>query len=299
MLLVGSKALEKHISIGRKSKDWDYIATHDEIGKWMLFNCDNIKNINKTEHCVTVRMHDKSMFEFLLASPRSALSDYMELDKKKGFASVETLYSMKLGHIHFAALGQIKFNKHIADITILGALCKKTDVLHELTKKHTANTAARIGIQKNISLDKSPEQFFGQSDEKVKSWFVHDQIHEIVAHDEHPTYQSMQEDEHSVKCSKYLWDKFPLQKKINCVLEEAYVIALERKIIPMLFGSAPMIDSESAFDWAMYRICTNLCSGWFRKFAVDYYAEIRAYHSTEYAAEFFAAVDKGEIKTIR
>jgi len=57
--------------------------------------------------------------------------------------------------------------------------------------------------------------------------------------------------------------------------EEATVIALERKIIPIIKGeSVEDVNLFNAYKWALMRICTNLTSGWFRDFAIDNYFEI-------------------------
>jgi len=296
MLLIGSRALEKFMPIGRTPKDYDYIATKEEALQFIADNYTTVRRIKESDDIISCIINT-TLYEFHLAKPGSAFEEYLKLNEGRDHANMDTLYSIKLGHIHFP-VGQNKFTKHIGDLVLLGALRQRNDLLEHLTKKHFKDTEERIGKLKTPSLMKSSNKFFQQSDGLVKSWFVHDDIHEVMAHKEKPMYTYMQPDPTLASCSKAMWLEFTTIEKIQCVLEEAYVIALERKIIPMIFGGTKLYDSETAFDWALWRICTNLCSGWFRRFAVDYYAEVLAYHDVDYASKFFGAIDEGKIKFI-
>ena len=92
--------------------------------------------------------------------------------------------------------------------------------------------------------------------------------------------------------------KFSYEEKCKCVLEETMVIALERKILPMIYGKGKYISSDEALGWALMRVCTTLCSGWFREFAVNNYFDIWKYRDQKYVETFLTKVDKGEIKRI-
>lgn len=296
MLLIGSRAMEKFAPVGRTPKDYDYIATYDEALNFITENSDTARRIKESDNMISCFINS-TLYEFHIAKPGSALEDYLAHNEGSEFADIDTLYSIKLGHIHFPVC-QKKFTKHINDLTMLGALCRRNDKLAHLTKKHYCDTEKRLGIIKTAPLTMRSTKFFDQSKDFVKRMFVHDDIHKVMAHRDKPMYTYMQPDPTLALCSKKLWSEFPTIEKIQCVLEEAYVIALERRIIPMIFIGKDYCDSETAFDWALWRICTNLCSGWFRRFAVDYYAEIMAYHNVDYASVFFDAVDKENIKFI-
>lgn len=58
--------------------------------------------------------------------------------------------------------------------------------------------------------------------------------------------------------------------KIQSVLEESYVISLERFIIQQ-----KETDLQKSFLLALHKVCTTLCSGWFRDFAIENYEEIK------------------------
>ena len=120
-----------------------------------------------------------------------------------------------------------------------------------------------------------------------------------MAHYEKPLYEKMQESLTNVKCEKYLWDKLTFDDKCKCVLEEAYSIALERKVIPGIFGGGIWINSDDALKWALMRICTNLCSGWFREFATNNYYEILNFSNPDYVKLFLKRYKDGYIKIIK
>src|SRR3954452_11351710 len=68
---------------------------------------------------------------------------------------------------------------------------------------------------------------------------------------------------------KSLFQKVDYQTQLNCVKEEAMVIALERYLIPMISK-----NHETSYHLALVRICTTLTKGWFRQFAIDNYPRL-------------------------
>ena len=299
MLLIGSRALAKFTTLRRVLSDYDYIATREEVDAFLLDNANGtsrIKGSAQVDYIVSCRFNNDK-YEFHIARPGSALWEYLKLNEGREYAGMATLYSIKLGHIHFSSI-ESNFCKHMGDITILGALLQRNDVLAHITKKHYNDTKNRAGIRRMTNLNKTQADFFDQSEGFVSRLFVHDEVHMIVAHGDQPMYTRMQPDKNLVTCSKKMWDEFSNIDKIYCVAEEAYVIALERKILPMVFKGHGFHSSQSAFEWALWRICTSLCSGWYRRFAVDFYEEVLGYHDREYASKFFQAIDEGRISLI-
>ena len=63
----------------------------------------------------------------------------------------------------------------------------------------------------------------------------------------------------------------------------------------MLFSKGKFYTSEEAFDWALMRICTNLCSGWFREFATNNYFIIKKLYNKNYVEKFLLAYENGNI----
>lgn len=302
MLIIGSKALVYNFpNMSREVKDIDLIAWKSDID--YLKNVLNPKSINLGKGIISfidvnkIGFYNTKNVEVLIADDSVALQSYLRYEESRGkignglhYASPETLLSLKKSHIHFP----IYFTKHISDYCFLMDQLK-SDLLSDITKIHYKEIENRIGKLKTPSLNKSTKEFFGQSDGFVKSYFIHDHIHEAMSHYEHPLYLNMQYDKTIAKCEKELWDKFKFEDKCKCVLEEAYVIALERKVLPSIFGGSKWVDHIDAFDWALMRICTTLCSGWFRQFATDNYFRIKEYFNGDYVLNFLQKYNDNKI----
>lgn len=304
MLVVGSKALKYNYPfLDKEPKDTDIIGSKEDAqylieklkpssikegdGIISLFDIKNKDNVFDTKNV-----------EVLLTNDSIAKSLYIENEKAKEgikYANPETLFSIKKSHIHFP----LKFKKHINDYCFLSEKLNNNDVLKDITKIAFSETETRLGKLKTPSLMKSTKSFFGQSTNYVKSYFIHDEMHEMVAHYNEPIYNRMLESKDSVRCLKSLWDTFSFEDKCKCVLEEAYVIALERKILPALFGGQPFLSSIESIEWALMRICTTLCSGWFRQFATDNYLKIHDMYNRNYVEDFLTKYKLGLIKKIQ
>jgi hypothetical protein len=304
MLVVGSKALNYHFpEFQREVKDIDIIGTTDDIN-YLIETLNPEKVLDN--HNITTLLNIQNPNEFfntknveILNSDNSiALTEYIKYENNSNlgglrYASPEVLLSLKKSHIHFP----IKFQKHIKDYNFLLDLLKE-DKLENITKINFKETELRFGKLKTPSLKKSTSKFFDQSEGYVKYFYIHDDIHQVMAHYDRPIYEDMQTTSESAWCQKELWDNFSFEKKAKCVLEEAYVIALERKIIPMLNGVSDVVSSKKALEWSLMRICTTLCSGWFRQFAADNYSRICEYINHQYVQKFLEAEQIGKIKKI-
>jgi hypothetical protein len=304
MLVVGSKALNYHFpEFQREVKDIDIIGTTDDIN-YLIETLNPEKVLDN--HNITTLLNIQNPNEFfntknveILNSDNSkALTEYIKYENNGNlgglrYASPEVLLSLKKSHIHFP----IKFQKHIKDYNFLLDILKE-DKLENITKINFKETELRFGKLKTPSLKKSTSKFFDQSDGYVKYFYIHDDIHQVMAHYDRPIYEDMQTTSESAWCQKKLWDNFSFEKKAKCVLEEAYVIALERKIIPMLNGVSDVVSSKKALEWSLMRICTTLCSGWFRQFASDNYSRICEYINHQYVQKFLEAEQIGKIKKI-
>lgn len=307
MLIVGSKALLYHYNLpNRNVKDIDIIGNKSNVE--YLINYLNPNKVIQGNGIITLsniqnkdELYNTNNIEVLLYDESEALSEYIKYEESIGkigeelfYASPEVLLSLKKSHIHFP----IFFKKHISDyVFLLNQLGE--DKLRTITKKNYKETEARLGKLKTPSLNKSVKEFFGQSDGYVKSYFIHDDIHQAVAHYNEPLYLRMQYDKSLAKCEKILWNEFTYEDKCKCVLEEAYVIALERKILPSIFGGHRWTTPKEALEWSLMRICTTLCSGWFREFATDNYDEIIKMSNVNYVEDFLNKYNNKEICRVK
>ena len=206
-------------------------------------------------------------------------------------APTSVLYSIKRSHRFYPHL----WAKHIKDYHLLKSWVGE-DVIPEITKLREAETKARYGALKTPSLKQTVSDFF--DDNVSNRHFIHDQIHQVMAHREKPMYAYYQPDPTVVKCDKNLFFALPYEDQLRGVLEEAYVIALERGIIPMLYQGDRYLTPDGCFNWAIMRICTTLTSGWFREFAVENYPAIIAAADKDYVKKFLTAVDDGRIERV-
>lgn len=251
-LVVGSYPLDI-----RFSRDIDVICYKKDIDI-EIKNDDYIVQFN----------HNNKKIECLLADNQESLQFALENYQKTTFG---LLWAIKKGHIVFP---HSKWKTHIQDLHILSKIVvpnvESRD--NELWKLHRKSTKSRLKIRTPRLKGVTKEDFF---DDYVTKHMDHDLIHEAMAHKPKPMYTYMQTNPNLVECDKNLWNTFTFQEKIWTVMEEAYVIASERFLIPYHFN--PSLSKQpkiECFRYALQRICTTLCSGWFREFAVENYFEI-------------------------
>jgi hypothetical protein len=248
-LLIGSRALE-YWSPDFKCKpnaDWDIISLHGIEDKtkrieWHDFN--------------TVGNYDIE---------RYASEQFIEIAGQRVYVvSPIGLTIIKRSHLW----RDLSFQKHITHYHKHLAKYRSmfTAFDERVLEKRIAYTMEAYP-QGHPSLKKSVEDFF---DDYVEKKYNHDYLHELVAYHDKPLYTQLQRNPSSAWCDKDLWDKLSSDDKIKCVAEEAQVIAIERFLVPSNWNYAP----RHAYLKALDKVCTTLCSGWFRDFAIDNYPEI-------------------------
>lgn len=211
-------------------------------------------------------------------------------------ANYNTCFILKAGHIWYE---NKKWRKHIEDYHYLKNYIqyyksnnKGSEIYYEnytiddMIKIQKQTTEQIQGKQKLPNLNMAKDKFF---DDNVKKYIDHDLLHIIFAHrdDRIPIYTLMQKENDEVLCSKKLWNKLTFDEKCQAVLEEAYVIASERHIIPQLVKNSKEYYARYAFMWALMRICTTLTSGFFRDFAINNYKHILTMYNSNYYTKLF------------
>lgn len=301
MLLIGSIALNK-IDYTRQVNDVDIVCFKKQIP--LLASLFNFKDqVRDEKHWKSFTTKDGRLVECLLADNSKSLKKILNILEAKGnsikYCSGIYLYVIKAAHIHFNTSVK-KWLKHIKDYLYLQkfydnlnnfpASQQEIKDLIKLQHKFMIEVKGEIKTPKLNNVNKT--SFFN---DKVVKFFEHDDIHQVMAHNKLPAYTLMQKDT-TVTCYKNLWEKMSYINKINCVLEEAYVIALERRIIPGVFGNSFVENPKDAVQWALMRISTTLCSGWFREFAINNMNYILNNINLNYVNIFFEAFEKEEIK---
>ena len=204
MLIIGSKALKYHFpQIKREVKDIDIIGYNDDLN--MLCEMLSPTEVKKCKYSIILKnIQNKTHFfdcnnvELILADESESLKMYLKYNRDHIYASKEVLFSLKKSHIHYP----IKFEKHIGDFNLLFNYFEGIDILSHITIIHEKETEIRLGKLKTPSLNKSVDQFFGQSKDYVTSFFVHDDIHKVMSHYDTPLYERMQIDDKLAKCDK-------------------------------------------------------------------------------------------------
>lgn len=203
-------------------------------------------------------------------------------------------FSIKLAHIYHP----INWEKHILQFSHLNRAMGGSDLVPGITKVRAAETEAHFGKLRTPSLMKAnKETFFLDNIEKIRV-FDHDEIHRVMAYEWNtPMFRKVQLDPSQVRCYRDMWEKMTYEDKCSCVLEEAFVIALERRMIPYIFIGKQYTNEREALKWTLMRICTTLCSGWFRKFARDNYHYIlsRGMSEQSYVQRFLEKFEAGDI----
>lgn len=269
MLLTGSRALDFYLNRNSENSDWDFIASEAELNKIELSFCghdaikvDNVEFLNR--ECL-----NNSKF---LGGVETL---YHTKEDKWWFnytiCTLEELYIQKRSHAH----RPLKFLKHIHELELIKKECKDIGswpVNLSLLQERTKLTKEKYG-DRVPSLNKTNEEFF---DDAVTKHYIHDDLHKVVAYYDKPIYETLKVDGSLAKCERTLWNMLHHEDRIKCVREEAYVIALERFIIPYLVKGEKPMPQYLAFYKALDKIATTLTSNWFRDFAIDNYFEIKS-----------------------
>lgn len=182
------------------------------------------------------------------------------------------LYTLKVSH----SFWNIHWEKTIFDIQFFQSKSLKIDeeLFHILYK----DCELRYG-SKQAYLNTSNDNFFKDG---VTRKYVHDSIHEAMAFYERPLYESIKTDSAKALTSNQLFLNLSYEDKINLCLEEIYVTALERFLIPSDFS----FNRYTAYSKACKLLITSMTKGWFAKFLVENYLDISKRKSYDYTLRF-------------
>lgn len=245
-ILIGSRALKYWVPEFRISEDADW----DVISDKPLWNCE----WHKPSVCNNADVWKYASLDSVELPDGSSAW----ICKPKGLALIKRSHLWRTVGFEKSIVHWHKYLKHFTqdlnsdDLLFLSNRIQKTK--EQFPQRHP-------------SLKQSVEDFF---DDYVEKKYNHDFLHELVAFHDKPLYTRMQRDPSSAWCEKDLWDNFSYDDKVRCVAEECFVISIERFLVPQDWAFNPKI----AYSRALNKVCTTLCSGWFRDFAIDNYPEV-------------------------
>lgn len=221
----------------------------------------------------------KELIEVVLSDPETIIKNNLLIP------SVDFLYMLKMSHRYLR--NSPFFLKTMDDIHYLRKLGAKINSRHQEFFK-ARKLATYDYAHPKLAVSKS--EFF--NGDGVHYIYDHDSIHEAVKHLDSPAYTYFKEPGSEVFCDKKLFFESPELTRYYAVLEEAYVLALERSQIPFR-GQA---DSEYSFKTALTKVASSITSGWFREFAWENWHDIYNMRDVDYAEKFFKVADAGLVK---
>jgi hypothetical protein len=296
-IIVGSVALKYYVPELIAINDRDCIMTYDEYKQFVK----NHKSVVRCHYPISdgkkmfVQMVDKTIHEIEIAWPNSTAEMFMNLvlsdpESLKGehvVPSLNALYAMKMSHRYLKDSPYfLKTMSHIKMMRSLGA--QLTPYYSEWMKVREAETYCYT----HPNLDTKKDSFF-----KDETFYIHDHdtLHDAVKLGSRPAYSYILADGAEVKCSVDKFNSLEYNQKLNCALEESYVLALERSLVPNNFKP----DPDKAFKMALMKVCTSITSGWFREWCWENYDNVITQYSGEYVNKFNASLDRGDILPFR
>lgn len=197
------------------------------------------------------------------------------------------LYTLKMSHRYLR--NSPHFLKTMRDILEMRSLLGSSEIPAEYKDFYQRRMASTYNYTHPV-LDKSKSSFF--SNDGVKYIYDHDSIHHAIKHLDKPAFDYFKPDGNDVLCSKK--DFFAAEEKVRlfAVLEETYVLALERSQIPNNFS----IDPKKSFLMSLSKVCSSITSGWFRTYAWENYFKVQELYDENYVQKFRDALEASLIK---
>lgn len=295
MLLIGSQALAHITQTSIVSPDMDFIATHQEHFDWVSNKNPEIALPLKNGKGHYARKGDL-YYEFEIAYTGTSardLYDRVKMDSATTITrdghhvpSLNLLYALKLSHRYLKNSPHfLKTMRHIRHMRTLGAVFP--EAYRDWFKKREQETYN----YKHPNLNQKKEGFFDVN-RGVTYVYDHDSIHLAMAVDTKPAYSCFKPLNSEVRVSKAMFFALNKDVQLNSVLEESYVLALERSQVPFKGQVSPI----TSFKKALEKCCTSIASGWWREFAWEHYEEVLALYDPGYVDRFWAAVDSGIVQ---
>lgn len=305
LILTGSQAMTAiaPLLLGRKPRDLDGIGEFDTIQKVLkrqhgVRPFKSILPINDGKKMLGY--HPAEPWEFEIAWEGSTAADLLSLvagDPRtmymNGYGegtlvpSLDVLYTLKMSHRYLKnAPSFLKTMRDIQSMRSAGAgIPTRYEAWYKARMKETYNYS-------HPNLSQGKMGFF--SGDGVKYVYDHDTIHLSMARLGAPAYTFYKKDGAEVQCDRNKWEALPEEYRLAGVLEESYVLALERSQIPFPEKLTP----RASFEMALMKVCTSITSGWFREYAWEHYDQVVAAYDDTYVDRFRKAVEAGTVKRV-
>lgn len=186
---------------------------------------------------------------------------FLDRNKDWEFVDPDYLYTIKLSHLSYDVWN---WDKHMKDALFLRDKgCKINMEFYKMLLKDWE----LIHWEKRINLKVKNEEFFKP---KIERKFDHDWLHEQLAINWEPMHYRIRPDMSSPMCSKKMWDSLSHKEKMECAIEEIYVLTAERYIFSP-WNKTPM-------HLAKIKVIKNMIMsttwGWFNLFLKENFLEL-------------------------
>lgn len=174
-------------------------------------------------------------------------------------ASPDHLYTLKLSHVFWP----IKQEKTLSDIAFLKSKgCKKDEALFKELYEHWNNVH---GENKRVDYDRPNETFF---DDAVDRPIEHDTLHVMM--NPEPLYVLIKPEHDDANISEKMFYSLPFEIQLELCREEAYVLALERFVVPGV-----NINWRIAYGKMLRAMVLRLSPLWFGTYVAENYDKLQ------------------------
>jgi len=298
MLLIGSRALAIRAPqiLGRKPLDFDFIATEAEAEQWISENkglLGDTRTYMLNPHKLIVEGPVPVEFELIKPDGSARLlvdavaqdPDTLDTGKFGLVPNLNTLFLIKSSHKYLK--NSPHFWKTAVDYHMMKAIGAVIEpamaACLKLREKETYS-------YKHPKLNVSKKQFF--DGDSVNYVYDHDSIHESVKHLDKPAYRFFAADGEQVKSDKHKFFECTREVQLYSVLEESYVLSIERSQVP----HPGVMTPKESFKLALSKCGSSIASGWWRAFAYENVFTVLNMYSESYMDKFKAGLDNRTVK---
>ena len=273
IIFIGSEALRYNgFNVDRKILDIDIIAPLKEGIEFSKKKLGEFKTYPVSSKLWIYR-NDNLVIEHLMPTGSNKLIYEYMIENNLEYIPPELSLAIKMSH-RFKKTNKKEFLKTKNDIKMLrdnNIDYKDFDDIFKMRQKEVLSYS-------HPNLNQNKSEFFTDD---VGYVYDHDTIHESIKTMDKPAYQYFKPENSEVFCSKDMFDKLPYDIKHKSVIEESWVLTIERSLVPFDITDEDVIKNR--FRHALQKVCTSITSGWFREFAwEDYDAVVNDYDINYY-----------------
>ncbi len=298
MLAIGSQALQARYPdlLTREPADLDFIATHANAKAFIRGRGFTSVTPSGGGRKLICKRHGEPPVEIEIAWPGSSAAlilDYVRdkadilrfqyaVDVILDAPPLDVLYAIKLSHRYLK--NSSHFQKTRNDILKMReAGAKVPEDFQEILKLRERETYTYAHPKLNVMKD----NFF--DGDSVPYTYDHDSIHRAISYPNPPIYTHFMKDGAEVAVDREKFEAMGLGMRVRSVLEESYVLAVERSQVPF----PGVLTRRQSFEIALEKVCTSIASGWWREFAWEHYDDVLRLYKDDYLDWFEAGLKAG------